>query len=240
MSPTLPTASRHSPARRRLLALLDYDGTLTTRDSNEVVLQRFTGDAWRVFEEAALRGEIGHAECLDLQIGLLRVPRAAFFDAVVDAAEVAPGVPELLAGVVAGGGRGVVVSAGFREAIEAVWRRDRLPAADVLASELIGDGDGGGPPYRVTFSAAFGDCPSCGPGCCKGAVVGALREVGEAVAVFGDGLSDLCPARLADVVFAKGTLARLCAAEGIAYHALDDFGRAWRELDAWLIAHPST
>ena len=48
--------------------------------------------------------------------------------------------------------------------------------------------------------------------------------------MFGDGLSDLCMARRADVVFARGGLARLCAAEGIAYHPLDDFRHAWRTL----------
>jgi 2-hydroxy-3-keto-5-methylthiopentenyl-1-phosphate phosphatase len=234
MPQTQPTPPETGPHVSRVLAFLDYDGTITTRDSNEVVLQRFTGDEWRRFEDAANRGEIGHAECLDRQLGLLAVPRAAFFDAAVEAADVASGVRELLTEVAARIGRSVVVSAGFREAIEAVWRRDGLPPVDVYASELTGSGRRGGPPYRVTFSGAFGDCPSCGPGGCKGALVGALREVGEAVAVFGDGLSDLCPARLADVVFAKGKLARLCAAEGIDHHPLDDFDRARRTLSAWL------
>ena len=240
MPQTEPTLCETPPRRGRLLVLLDYDGTITTRECNEIVLQRFTGDEWRRFEDAAQKGEIGHAECLDLQVGLLAVPRAAFFDAVVEAAEVAPGVGELLSGVARSGARAVVVSAGFREAIEAVWRRDDLPPVGLYASELKGTGENGGPPYRVAYSAAFGDCPTCGPGGCMGALVDALREVGEAVAMFGDGLSDLCPARLADVVFAKSTLARLCETEGIAYHRLDDYGRAWRELSAWLTARPST
>jgi len=37
-------------------------------------------------------------------------------------------------------------------------------------------------------------------------VLRALREVGDAVAVFGDGVSDLCLAREADIVFARGVL----------------------------------
>jgi 2-hydroxy-3-keto-5-methylthiopentenyl-1-phosphate phosphatase len=233
MPPCPPTPSPQ-PSDPRLLALIDYDGTVTTRDCNEIVLQRFTGDAWRVFEEAAHRGEIGHAECLDRQIGLLQVPRRTFLAAVVEAAEVAPGFSGLLADITGRGGRCVVVSAGFREAIEAVWRRERLPAVDVLASELVGSGRDGDPPFRIAYSSALGDCPVCGPSRCKGAVVDALGEVGQTVAVFGDGLSDLCMARRADIVFAKGMLARLCVTEGIPHQVLDDFGRARAELSSWL------
>jgi 2-hydroxy-3-keto-5-methylthiopentenyl-1-phosphate phosphatase len=54
--------------------------------------------------------------------------------------------------------------------------------------------------------------------------------------VFGDGVSDLCLAREADVVFARGQLARLCDAEGIAYHPLSDYRRAWVQLIAWITA----
>jgi len=48
------------------------------------------------------------------------------------------------------------------------------------------------------------------------------------------------PARLADAELAKGTPARLCETEAIAYHPLDDFGRAGREPDACLTGRPST
>ena len=62
----------------------------------------------------------------------------------------------------------------------------------------------------------------------------ALRRVGDAVAVFGDGVADLCLAREADVVFARGSLGRLCAAEGIAYHPLTDFESARTRLARWV------
>ena len=36
-----------------MLAFLDYDGTLTTHECNEIVLQCFVGDAWRPLEAEA-------------------------------------------------------------------------------------------------------------------------------------------------------------------------------------------
>ena len=203
----------------RLLVLLDYDGTVTARECNELVLQRFTGDAWRQHEEALQRGLIGHAECLRRQIGLVRVPRAALIAAAVGVADLAPGFDPFLRELSEGGARIAVVSAGFREVIDAVWRREALPPLEVLASEIVGER----PPFDVAFHPAFGDCPACGPASCKGAVVRALRRPGEVVAVFGDGHADVCMAREADLVFARGTLAALCDAEGIACAALGDF-----------------
>ena len=130
--PQRAAASR--PARAGgLLALLDYDGTVTTRECNEIVFQRLTGDAWRVFEDAARRGEIGHAECFDRQLGLVTASREEVFAAVVAVAEPAPGLGEFLAGLVAAGGRAAIVSAGYREAIEAFWAREHLPAVGIHA-----------------------------------------------------------------------------------------------------------
>jgi len=238
-----PAAPQGSPPLGRFLAFLDYDGTATTRECNEVVLQTLVGDTWRPFEDEVRAGRMGHAECFDRQIGLVTAPRAELLGAMAACAAPAPGLGEFLAAVHAGGGRTVVVSAGFREVIGAVWLRHGLPAVELVASELVGrepDSDCGdrmggpqrnaGPPYRVAYSPRLGDCPRCGPGSCKAAVLRALRRAGDTVWVFGDGASDLCPAREADLVFARGHLAELCAAEGLPWRPLD-FVAALANLD---------
>lgn len=212
--------------RRRLLAFLDYDGTATTRECIEVVLQDLVGDAWRPFEDEVRAGRMGHAECFDRQMGLVEAPRAELLGAMIAAAEPAPGLGDFLAAVRDGGGRAVVVSAGFRKAIETVWRRHGLPPVELAASELVGTGQAGGPPYHVAYSPRLGDCPRCGPASCKAAVLRELRRPGDAVWVFGDGASDLCPAREADLVFARGHLAELCAAERLPWRPLDFAGAA--------------
>ena len=47
-APSHAPADAASPAR--FLALLDYDGTMTTHECNEIALQRFVGDAWQPLE----------------------------------------------------------------------------------------------------------------------------------------------------------------------------------------------
>jgi len=218
----------------RILALLDYDGTMTTHECNEIILQRFVGDAWRPFEAEVKADRMSHAECFDRQIGLIRAPREDLLGALVAEAEPAPGLHAFFAELGARGGRPVIISAGLREAIAAVWSREKLPPVELHASELVGGGPLGGPPYHLAFSGVLGDCPRCGPRACKGAALRALRRPGDLVIVFGDGASDLCPAREADLTFARGHLAERCAAEGLEWRPLPDFTGVWTAVDAWL------
>ncbi len=218
----------------RFLALLDYDGTVTTRECNEIVLQRLVGDAWRPFEAAVRAGRISHGTCFDRQIGLMQAPRADIIGGMVEAAEPARGLTAFMAALEARGGRAALVSTGFREAIEAFWRREGLPPLRTFASELVGGGEDGGPPYHIAFSDALGDCLRCGPRACKGAVVRALRRPGDVVLTFGDGAGDYCAAREADLAFARGHLAELCARDGVEWRPLPDFHDVWDVVDEWL------
>ena len=218
-----------------MLAFLDYDGTLTTHECNEIVLQRFVGDAWRPLEAEAQADRMSHAECFDRQIGLIRAPRAELLGALVAEAEPAPGLAAFLAELEARGGRPVVVSAGLREAIAAVLepraaaaRRAATPASSSAAARTAA--------RRTTSRSATcsATARAAGQAACKGAVLRGLRRPGELVLVFGDGASDLCPAREADLTFARGHLAERCADEGLEWRALADFTTVWAEVDAWM------
>jgi len=200
----------------------------------EVVLQRFVGDAWRPFEDEVRAGRLSHAQCLRLQVGLVRAPAAEFIGALAAEARPVPGLTGFLNELARHGGEAAIVSAGFREAIESVWRREALPPVEVFASELVTrDGDESGA-LAIAFSPALGDCPRCGPASCKAAVLRALRRPGDLVLAFGDGAADLCMARAADLTFARGHLARRCREEGLEWRPLPDFTTVWDQVDAWL------
>jgi 2-hydroxy-3-keto-5-methylthiopentenyl-1-phosphate phosphatase len=218
----------------RLLALLDYDGTMTTHECNEVALQPFVGDPWWKLEEESCNDRMSHAEVFDRQIGLIQAPRAELIRRLLEVAEPLPGLKGFITELHARDGEAAIVSAGIREAIEAFWTRLRLPPVELFASELVGAGADGGPPYHLEFSGALGDCPRCGPKSCKAAILRTLRRPGDVVLVFGDGPSDLCPAREADLVFARGHLAERCAQEGLVWRPLTDFAAVLPQVDDWL------
>lgn len=210
----------------RLLVLLDYDGTVTAHECNDLVLQNLTGDAWREPEAALRDGLIGHAECFSRQVALLNVSREQYIAQAVEAAELAPGFGEFLRALCDGGARVAVVSAGFREVIDEVWRRNGLPPVQVFASRLQGER----PPFRLALDPALGDCPVCGPSACKGGLARSLRHPGDILAVFGDAHSDLCMAREADMIFARSKLVGLCEREDLPFSPLVDYRDALAEL----------
>jgi 2-hydroxy-3-keto-5-methylthiopentenyl-1-phosphate phosphatase len=203
----------------RLLAVMDFDGTITAGDCMDELLERHVA-AWPSLKEAVRSAGLPETAAIEEAVGLLRIPRRRALAEFARYAVLRPGFHRFLEGLLDAGGRAAVVSVGFREGIEAVWRREQLPAVPFYAAELLGDTPSG---YALGLHGAYGDCPVCGPARCKGPVVRSLRREDELVVAFGDGSRDLCMAREAAAVFARGRLARLCEREGIPWHRLDDF-----------------
>lgn len=89
-----------------------------------------------------------------------------------------------------------------------------------------------GPGWRIECLHRDKDCQKCGV--CKKELMEDLAPPGYTKVYIGDGYSDLCPAEYADIVFAKASLARLCADKGISFYAYNDFDdilTKLRELD---------
>ncbi len=125
-----------------------------------------------------------------------------------------------------------VVSAGFREGIERLWRREGLPPVPVRQRHRATQRRRRAAVGRVVQHAL--STATLRARVVQGRHLRTLRRVGDAVAVFGDGVSDLCLAREADIVFARGMLAELCERESIAYHRLSDYRLALTQLIEWM------
>ena len=205
-----------------MLAVMDFDGTITERDCMDTLFRRHLTS----YEDliAAMRsGQLRPADAVRRGVSELPIAVDQILEEFSQAAVLRGGFAEFLRRLVAGGGRGVVISAGFREGIERAWRREGLADVELFAGELLADPLNG---HRLDLHPAFGDCDVCGPRVCKGPIVDGLRRPGDVLAAFGDGQRDLCMARRADLVFARSGLARSCEREGIAYVPLEDFTTA--------------
>jgi len=202
-----------------VLFVMDFDGTITTEDCLRSVLKRHV-PAMPELEQAVREHRLSEAQMLERGVGLIDVPRAQLTQEFAALATLRRGFGEFLTRHLSRGGRAAVLSLGFAEGIQAVWRHEHLPAVPMLVSSLSGDPQSG---YQLLVDQHFGDCPVCGPGMCKGPAVEALRQPGDVVVAFGDGARDLCMARVADLVFARARLAELCELDGIPFHPLTDY-----------------
>lgn len=195
----------------------DFDNTITRGDVLDSVIERFSeSDAWRRWEAEWQAGTLSTPDCLALQVGGLRATReelAAFaLEMPVD-----PGFARIEAWARAHGYRIEVLSDSFRPFIDAILGRERLAHVPVFSNELESHAD--------RHVARF---PLRDPGCARCAHCKAVRvraATGATRVFVGDGLSDVCGALAADIVYAKDSLARTLGATGVPfspYRTLDD------------------
>jgi 2,3-diketo-5-methylthio-1-phosphopentane phosphatase len=207
---------------------LDFDNTVTIGDVLDAVIERFSiTERWRAWESAWKRGELSTSECLSLQIGDLRV----------DADELIRFVGETPIDVCFSGivdlcrDRGIplrIVSDNFSVIIRTILERSAVGNVTFLANELLFDGQ--------ELTARF---PHSYPGCSRCAHCKAVHFAGfpsHRKIYVGDGLSDICPAEAADLVFAKDALADYLAGAGIPFMPFVNLGDVLRYLEARVCA----
>lgn len=199
---------------------LDYDGTITRRDTCVHLLERFGGPEWHVFSDDFSAGRIGSRECLQREWELVKSAGETALRSVAAEVDVDPSFAALVDGLRAAGADVAVVSDGFGFYAEARCRAVGVPlltnAVDWERREL-------------TFPNIDRCCPCSTCGTCKQAPIKEARRLGRTTVFVGDGVSDRKAALLADVLFAKDDLAEWCDEAGVDYRpfaTLADVGRA--------------
>jgi 2,3-diketo-5-methylthio-1-phosphopentane phosphatase len=208
---------------------LDFDNTVTRGDVLDGLIERFspTGE-WRRWEADWEADRISTRECLARQVAGMRATQAEL-EAAVDQVELDPGFVPLLAACREAGVPATILSDNFDPLIRAILRHHRIEGIPVIANALVFGVDG--PEARFPFADPA--CARCAH--CKAQHL--ARSPSRPRVYVGDGLSDLCPARVADIVFAKDSLARHLADEGRAFRPFASLADVTRALPA-LIATP--
>ena len=198
------------------LLLLDFDGTLTFRDVDfEVADALLPPGRERAYEPLAHRYErleIGLPEYFEGYLALLAATPAEIARAAA-AVRLRPGVDRLLATIAALGVEVRIVSEGVDAYVHPVLSTAGLGAVPVSCNRAVHDPETGR--WQVTTAADGEPCARCLN--CKGAHARRARAAGRRVAIVGNGASDLCGARLADLVVARDNLAHHCDREGLPY-----------------------
>jgi 2-hydroxy-3-keto-5-methylthiopentenyl-1-phosphate phosphatase len=186
--------------------VVDWDGTITERDSLLMVLEQFGNweESQRLGEQL-FAGKITLREEIERQFATVTAPLDEVVDWVVENVRVRPGLPELAAL------HPIVVSSGFHELIDPVLARESV-TVDLHANHVEARPDGWRPIWRE-----LPVCAVCGQPCKRAD----LPADGQVVYV-GDGYSDRCAALAADRIFARRGLAAYLDEQGIAYERFED------------------
>ena len=184
--------------------VVDWDGTVTVRDSLVQVIHEFGDPALLAELEPRVGLDLTLHEEIEREFAAIRTPLDEVLRWVVENVEVRPGLHELAEL------EPLVISAGFHELIEPVLEREGV-RLEVLANRVDVKPDG----WHVRFRDETA-CATCGEPCKRASLAG------EPYVYVGDGYSDRCAAAAADRVFARDALARHLDGLGVAYEPFGD------------------
>ena len=197
--------------------VLDWDGTVTERDTLDLVLERF-GDpeVYKRVEAALDRSTMTLNEVISQEFATVTAPLDEVVPWLLEHVRIRPGFAELARAY-----RPLIISSGFHELIEPVLEREGLfDAVELRANSVEPRPDG----WRAHFRVA-GRCEACGEPCKR-----ADLPTGVEVVYAGDSHSDLCASLAADRVFATSNLARWLGERDVPYRPLTDFHALAAEL----------
>ena len=214
---------------RTIHFFLDFDGTITTADVVDVVLNKFADPKWKQIEQEWVSGKIGSRECLAKQIGLVKATPDEL-SALVSKVSVDPYFVPFLQIAEQLGVLVTIVSDGFDLLIEHILKKNLdlssgyLRALPIFSNRLERKGQG--------FEAVFPFDAGCEHGCanCKAALIKRLTSPDDQVLFVGDGLSDRYAAESAHVTFAKGKLLDYCRGKNLDCIPYENF----KKIGEWL------
>lgn len=195
--------------------VVDFDNTLTDSDVGDRVADRFGDPGWRLLEDGHRSGEVPTGALIAYMFSTLRATEAELRAYARQVGVLRPGAAAFLRAAKAVGVDLTIASGGLDVYIDAILG-ELLSGVRLVSNRLHF------PERRFEFPVdAFG-CGACGN--CKGVVVEAARARGaKLVIAVGDGTSDECLARTADVIIGRDWLLDHARALGRVTHAFDDF-----------------
>jgi 2,3-diketo-5-methylthio-1-phosphopentane phosphatase len=207
-----------------LRVFCDFDGTITTCDTTDYLLESLADIKWKEIEAQWQEGEIGSRECMAKQIPLIRGGWNAVQQAL-DNVRLEPSFVAFHSWCRKNQIPVYVVSDGLDRVIKYLLNREEIIVDAIFANHLEDAEDGS---LRLTFNPN----QPCLSGVCKCALLGELGQ-GFTKVIIGDGQSDFCWCKEADLLFAKHKLATYCESEKIPFYSFASF----TDIKAELVEH---
>lgn len=226
------SGGRENPsAARRVNVFVDFDGTITVQDVGDAMFERFGGIRSAEAIERYRAGELSAVECFRTECDACGTVDTSELDAFLDSREVDPTFADFLAYCDTRGFGCWVLSDGMDYYIDRILARRGFKVRCFSNTlELVPAGGASKVTLRPSFPFTDEVCDRCA--CCKRNRMLNLSGDDDLIVYIGEGYSDRCPARHADVVFAKDELLRYCRGEKIPCREYRSFADIVRQLRA--------
>jgi 2,3-diketo-5-methylthio-1-phosphopentane phosphatase len=207
----------------------DFDNTITHFDVLDSVVENFSvNKKWMEYEDAWKKGRIGSKDCLSGQLKSVRVSKPRL-DSYLSRIKVDPHFKKIIGLLAKAGVEPVILSDSFSYFISSILKHNGIEGIKIYSNKIRQSGNR----LMPSFPHQHTSCRICGN--CKSNHLPHARTEERVVIYVGDGLSDLCPSKNSDIVFAKGNLKKYLLKEGkpfISFGSLKSVYNFLRRMDA--------
>ncbi|ACB86324.1 MtnX-like HAD-IB family phosphatase [Natranaerobius thermophilus] len=215
----------------QLAVITDFDGTITSQDTNDLIIDNFGTETNQEVERLFQNSKIGTREAMKRHFKEIKILENQYSEFLLQNTEVRTGFKSFTQICMKHKIPLYVVSGGFTNIIEKILHSvDPLinSYARIYANQLHFNKNN----ISITF---YHDSVNCikdfGPcGNCKRSHVKNLQAQHKQVIFIGDGLTDRCGAETSDLVFARSNLAEFCREHGISFYNFKDFNDVQRQI----------
>jgi 2-hydroxy-3-keto-5-methylthiopentenyl-1-phosphate phosphatase len=202
----------------------DFDGTITREDVGDALFERFGGRAALVAVEKYRAGDLSAVGCFETECAACGDVDEGELGAFLDGREIDESFREFAAWCADAGYPLMILSDGMDAYIGHILERHGLAGVAYRANhlELRPASVPGAVRFVPSFPYTDETCDRCA--CCKRNHMLTMSADEDVIVYIGEGYSDRCPARYADLVFAKDDLLRWCRENSVACYEYSSFG----------------
>ncbi|MEI8348166.1 MAG: MtnX-like HAD-IB family phosphatase [Pseudomonadota bacterium] len=202
----------------------DFDGTITLEDTTDQLLEQYADPRWKDIEQEWLAGKIGSRDCLKKQIDCLPLFSSQEFEKFISRVKIDSNFLAFYNFIKTQKIDLYIVSDGLDLFIKEILKTYNLGEIPLFSNHLNWQ-EGR---FNLSFPFYREDCHS-GAGMCKCRKVKEI-SAGRHVIYIGDGRSDFCAAKHAEIIFAKGKLIEECARTNRACIPFENFQEVANDL----------
>lgn len=214
----------------KLAVFTDFDGTITQQDTLEVLLDKYCTAPWREIEDQVTAGNLSENAALQREFDLLKIDMTAAIKEIM-------GIPidrTFIQFAQFCSDQNIpltILSGGIDHFIQQILKNHGLAHIPFFSNTAqIENGN-----WKIIPSATPRIKSRCNH--CKTHHLVQYRNSGHQIVYIGDGNTDRCPAENADLIFAKGSLAKYLTERGINFYHFNLFSDIQNRLSNLLDAN---
>lgn len=191
----------------------DFDGTITKKDAVNTFFELYADPKWTEYEQMWVEGKISSRENAISQVELLSGVTPEILNDYINSIEIDDYFIDFVNFAKSNGINIVILSDGFDLFIQKTLEKHNLYEIKYFANHLIYENG----KFRIEFPYYNEKC-DIGAGMCK-----CNRIKDKEYCYIGDGTSDLCVAKKADILFASKVLKNYCKKNNVKHIPFENF-----------------